>query len=200
LDRTNAYPTLHLAAARLLDTLEARPRHRAEFQTAKVRSLQSVRAALENEPKRRASREWLSAAARLGRALGARSGKEHALRLAADFLNLPRLCPRSACQRALCCCGPARVCLKQSAPHVPEEVRASLAALAARIERGDTLELAVALMPFACKAALWAWWRVVNGSGRAENKGRHGRPCPGHPRLSGARFLERRGCPAQGRA
>jgi hypothetical protein len=49
---------------------------------------------------------------------------------------------------------------------VPEAVRAAIIALSDRIERGDSLELAIALLPFECKAALWAWWRVVkDGSG-----------------------------------
>ena len=154
--QTNAYPQLHLAAARLLDAIEARPRDRAEFDAAKAQALQSVRV----EPARRASRGWLRLAARLGRALGARR-KDRALRLAADFLNLPRLCERSACQRTQRCSGAVRACLKQSAPRVPESVRAAMIALSERIERGDAPELAVALLPIESKAALWAWWKTV---------------------------------------
>jgi hypothetical protein len=196
MNETNTYPNLHLAAARLLDAIEARPRDRAEFDTAKAQALQSVRAALTNVPARGAKRDWLRIAARLGRALGARR-KDDALHRAADFLDLPSLCLRGVCCRAQSCRGDARsTCLKQFAPRVPESVRAAMVALSERIERGDSLELAVALRPFECKTALWAWWRVVGGSVRAENKDRHGRACPGHPRLS----KERRGCPAQGRA
>jgi hypothetical protein len=196
MNQTNTYPNLHLAAARLLDAIEARPRDRAEFETAKTKSLQAARAALASEPARRAKRDWLRIAARLGRALGARS-KDDALRRAADFLDLPSLCLRGVCCRAQSCRGDARsTCLKQFAPRVPESVRAAMVALSERIERGDAPELAVALLPFECKAALWAWWRVVGSSACTENKDRHGRACPGHPRLSGAHFSERRGCPA----
>jgi hypothetical protein len=156
MNQTNTYPNLHLAAARLLDAIEARPRDRAEFDAAKARALQSVRV----KPARKAHRGWLRAAARLGRALGARH-RDRALRLAADFLDLPRLCTRSACHRANNCRGDARACVKRSGPRVPESVRKALAAFCERIERGDTPELAVALLPFECKAALWAWWQAT---------------------------------------
>jgi hypothetical protein len=156
MNETNTYPNLHLAAARLLDAIEARPRDRAEFNAAKTRALQSVHV----EPARKAHRGWLRLAARLGRALGARR-RDPALQLAADFLDLPRLCTRSACHKAQSCRGEARACLKQFAPRVPESVRAAMAAFCERIERGDSLELAVALLPFECKAALWAWWQAT---------------------------------------
>ena len=197
MDLTNAYPHLHLAVARLMDAIESQPLDRAEFDAAKAQSLQSAHAALVSKPARRTHRDWLSAAARLGRALGAGGRKDHALRLAADFLNLPRLCERSRCQRAQRCSGAARACLNHSAPRVPECVRASMAALCERIERGDQPELAVALMPFESKAALWAWWKVVTSDSHKSSKARHARhsgpafgrpkckPCAGHPRLSG---------------
>ena len=154
--QTNAYPQLHLAAARLLDAIEARPRDRAEFDAAKAQALQSVRV----EPVLRASRGWLRLAARLGRALGARR-KDRALRLAADFLDLPHFCERSACHKAQSCRGDAHACVKRSGPRVPESVRAAMIALSERIERGDAPELAVALLPMESKAALWAWWKTV---------------------------------------
>ncbi|HVT54644.1 MAG TPA: hypothetical protein VHD34_01155 [Xanthobacteraceae bacterium] len=160
MNQTNTYPNLHLAAARLLDAIEARPRGRAEFEAAKTNSLQSVREAFANEPARGAARDFLRLAARRGRALGA-SRKDDASRHAADFLDLPSLCSRSACQRAQGCRADARACLTQFGARVPESVRAAMLALCARMERGDSLELAVALLPFASKAALWAWWRTV---------------------------------------
>jgi hypothetical protein len=43
-------------------------------------------------------------------------------------------------------------------------VRKALAAFCERIERGDAPELAVALLPFESKAALWAWWGVPDES------------------------------------
>jgi hypothetical protein len=163
MNQTNTYPNLHLAAARLMDAIEARPRDRAEFEAAKAKSLQDVRAAFADERARRAKRDWLRLAARLGRALGARR-KDDALRRAADFLDLPQLCARSTCHKAQSCRGDARACLKQFGARVPESVRAALAALCERIERGDAPELAVALLPFESKAALWAWERAAGRS------------------------------------
>jgi len=84
--QTNAYPQLHLAAARLLDAIEARPRDRAEFDAAKAQALQSVRV----EPALRASRGWLRLAARLGRALGARRTRASARGRFSGFAALLR--------------------------------------------------------------------------------------------------------------
>jgi hypothetical protein len=194
LDQTNLLPRVHLAIERLLDSIEARAYSLDEFEAAKARALRSARAGIEGAPAsgRSPDRTWLRAAARLGRKLGAGGRKENALQFAASFLHMPRFCVRTACRKAQCCRGDARACLKFSAPRVPEAVRNSIVALTQRIERGDTPELAIALLPFECKAALWAWDRVVGHSSWP------GLSRPSTPFLPDVPL--RRGCPAQGRA
>ncbi|GEM_PF-3751251 len=185
MDQTNLLPRVHLAIERLLDSIEARAYSLGEFEAAKARALRAARAGIEGAPAsgRSPGRTWLRAAARLGRKLGARGRKENALQFAAGFLRMPHFCARTVCRKAQSCRGNARACLKTSAPRVPETVRAAIAALSARVERGDSLELAIALLPFECKAALWAWDRVAGGCERKDEL-RHARPCAGHPRLS----------------
>jgi hypothetical protein len=199
LDQTNLLPRVHLAVERLLDSIEARAYSLDEFEAAKARALRSARTGIEGAPAsgRSPDRTWLRAAARLGQKLGACGRKENALQFAADFLRMPRFCARTACRKTQSCRGDARACLKFSAPRLPEAVRAAIAALSTRVERGDSLELAVALLPFECKAALWAWERAAGGS--REDIGSHARRRAGHPRLSKKPAPLRRGWPGQAR-
>jgi hypothetical protein len=172
-----------LAAHRLLDSMQARPRSRAQFEDAKMLAAHSVRAALDHPPAHGASRGWLRVARRLSRALRSEtSDKTRGLRLAADLICIPRLCERTACRKAQRCHGAARACLARSAQRVPDSLRRAIEALTERLERGDRLELAVALMPFESKMTLWAWQRAQTRR-HAGGKDHHDREKAGHDEM-----------------
>lgn len=170
MDIAKAQNSILLGMHRILDSIEAAPRSLDEFNEVQARaqeSAESARVSFRGEPTRDSgvSADWFQAASRLGRLLGMAGPRDRdGLRLAAELLCIPRLCGRSACRRAQRCRGEPRACLGYCAPRVPEAARNSIAALSERIERGDTLELAVTLMPFENKMALWAWSRALGGA------------------------------------
>lgn len=171
MDFAKAQNSILLGMHRILDSIEAQPRSLDEFNEVRARALETARATIRGGPARDSgvSADWFQAAARLGRMLGMAGPKDpDGLRLAAELLNIPRLCGRSACRRSQRCRAVPRACLGRFAPRVPEAARNSIAALAERIERGDTLELAVVLMPFENKMALWAWCRALAGGRGSE--------------------------------
>jgi hypothetical protein len=149
--------------------MSARPQSLEEFNEAQARAFETASAAVSGEPARDdgVSADWFLAASKLGRLLGMAGPRDpDGLRFAAELLDIPRLCGRSTCRKSHRCRGAARACLARSIPRVPEAARMSIAALSERIERGDTPELAAALMPFENKMALWAWRRALE-NGRA---------------------------------
>ena len=151
-----------LAAERLLDTLTARPRTIKEFEDAKAHAVRSARVALDQPPARcHATRGWLGVAKQLNRALRSETNDRNCgLHLTAALIANPRCCQRAACRKAQTCRGAPRACLTRSASRAPGSLQHALKALTARIARGDTPELAVALLPFECKVTLWAWQRT----------------------------------------
>ena len=166
MDIAKAQNSILLNMHRILDSIEARPQSLEEFNEVQACALESARAAVGGEPAGGSgvSADWFRAASKLGRLLGMAGPKDpDGLRFAAELLDIPRLCGRSTCRRAQRCRGVARACLARSIPRVPEAARMSIAALAERIERGDTPELAATLMPFENKMALWAWHRALAG-------------------------------------